>query len=73
MIVYTEEHGFTLVFKDVPDLKRVSELLTDGLKGFKTQKTKPPFLISFYTDTGVTPEFMKTHLTELKKRFTNGK
>jgi len=72
MIVINEGYGNTLLFKDEIDLKNIIDDLNTELKTIRREKTKPPFLISFYS-TGVTPEWMETHLTELKKRFTNAK
>ncbi len=73
MMVLSEGFGYILYFKDKIDLENTLEELKTELRMIERDKTKPPFLISFYTDNGVTQEFMETHLIEFKKRFAHGK
>ncbi len=73
MMVLSEGYGYTFIFTDKNDLERTIRELENELKSTIGVKTLPPYVISFYTDTGVTPEYMKTHLTDLKKRFKNAK
>lgn len=69
MLILNEGYGYILIFKDELDLKNTIEELKTELKEIERDRTKPPFLLSFYTDTGVTKEYVKTHLADLKKRF----
>lgn len=73
MLIINEGYGYVLLFKDEIDLKDTLNELKTELELIKRDKTKPPFLISFYTDTGVGKDYIDRHLTELKKRFTNAK
>ena len=73
MIIISEGYGFILTFKDKIDLENTIEELKTELRMIERDRTKPPFLISFYTDTGVTREYTETHLAEFKKRFAHGK
>ncbi len=73
MMVLSEGYGYTLIFKDKNDLEDAIKELENELKSTIGVEKLPPYIISFYTDTGVTPEYMKTHLTDLKKRFKNAK
>lgn len=73
MMVLSEGYACTLIFTDRFDLEHAIKQLEDELKSTIGVKQLPPYVISFYTDNGVTPEFMKKHLTDLKKRFKNAK
>ena len=73
MMVLSEGYGYTLIFKDKNDLENAIRELENELKSTIGVEKLPPYVISFYTDNGVSSEYMKTHLTDLKKRFKNAK
>ena len=73
MMVLSEGYGYTLIFNDKFDLEHAIEQLENELKSNIGVKKLHPYVISFYTDNGFTTEFMKKHLTDLKKRFKNAK
>lgn len=69
MKVLSEDYGYTLIFKDDKELDCIATLLRDGLNGFKKDKVKPPYCITFYTSDGVTPEFVKKEMLKIKKNY----
>ncbi len=69
MQVLSEDYGYTLIFKDDKELDYVATLLRDGLNGYKKDKTKPPYCITFYTTDGASPEFVKKEMTKIKKNY----
>jgi hypothetical protein len=73
MKVLSEDYGYSLIFKDEKDLDTTATLLRDGLNGFKKDKIKPPYIITFYSADGVTPEFIAKEAAKLKKALKNGK
>ncbi len=69
MKILSEDYGYTLIFKNDRDLDSVATLLRDGLNGFKKDKTKPPYCITFYNAGGVPPEFIKKEMIKIKKNY----
>ncbi len=69
MKVLSEDYGYTLIFKDDKELEDMTALLKNGLNGFKEDKVKPPYCITFYSAGGVTPEFVKKEMLKIKKNY----
>ncbi len=69
MKVLSEDYGYTLIFKNAGELDNMVSLLRDGLNEYKKEETKPPYLITFYTSDGVSSEFVKKHMLEIKKNY----
>ncbi len=69
MLIVSEGYGYIMVFENKRDLQNVINQLNESYNDVGKEEVKPPYLISFYTDTGVKTTFIKNHLKELKKIF----